>query len=275
MPTSRSYDTDNLPASDDYQTVPQTPIGRLAAVSGNEVEIYLQKIKEYELAAASSPENITGRAWMKNVVHAIGGSDPSLQAVILGYMEANKAVLEDTLFGGNVYTFSKNSAFSLIQQITSQQLQNLFAEGLSLVTYFGHSSANTLKINLDDPQVYDNPGKYPVFLVNGCNAGNFYVFDSLRFTTGNSSLSEKYVLANERGSIAFIASTHFGIVSYLNIYTHSFYDAIAHADYGKSIGAVMQSAAAGTLSITGSGDYFGRLHAGGDDLAGRSCITDL
>jgi hypothetical protein len=154
--------------------------------------------------------------------------------------------------GANVYTFSKNSAFS-IQQITSAQLQNLFSDGLALVTYFGHSSANTLEFNLDDPQVYNNPGKYPVFLVNGCNAGNFYVFDSLRFVSGNSSLSEKYVLANQRGSIAFIASTHFGIVSYLNIYTHSFYNSLAKLDYGKSFGAVMQSASAGILN---AGDYW-------------------
>jgi len=271
VPTFGYPASDNLLAANDYETLPAVPIGRLGAVSGNEVEIYLTKTKEYEQAAVGSAQTIAGKAWMKNVVHAIGGSDPSLQAVILGYMEANKQVLEDTLMGANVYTFSKNSAFS-IQQITSSQLQNLFAEGLGLVTYFGHSSANTLEFNLDDPQVYNNPGKYPVFLVNGCNAGNFYVFDSLRFASGNSSLSEKYTLANQRGSIAFVASTHFGIVSYLNIYTHSFYDALANADYGKSIGAVMQSAAGEMLGITGIGDYFSRFHVEQMTLQGDPAI---
>lgn len=273
VPTFGYPASDNQLAANDYSTIPAIPIGRVAAVSGTEVETYLQKVKEYELAAVTSPQTISGKAWMKNVVHAVGGSDPDLQAMILGYMEANKQILTDTMYGANVYTFSKNSSFS-VQQISSQQLQDLFAEGLGLVTYFGHSSANTLEFNLDDPQVYDNPGKYPIFLVNGCNAGNFYVYDSLRSYNGSSSLSEKYVLANQRGSIAFVASTHFGIVSYLNIYTHGFYNAMAKTNYGKSIGSVMQTASASLLAVTGSGDYYGRLHAEEMTLQGDPAIQE-
>jgi len=271
VPTYGFPASDNLLASNDFEEIPAIPIGRLGAVTGTEVETYLQKMKEYELAAASSPQNINGKAWMKNVVHAIGGSDPTLQAVILGYMAANEQIIEDTLYGANVYTFSKNSSFS-IQQITSTQLQGLFADGIGLVTYFGHSSANTLEFNLEDPQVYNNPGKYPVFLVNGCNAGDFYVFDSLRFASGNSTLSEKYVLAPQRGSIAFIASTHFGIISYLNIFTHNFYTALSTSKYGQPLGAVMQAASSSVLSITGPTDFYGRMHVEQMALQGDPAI---
>ena len=74
---------------------------------------------------------------MKNVVHAIGGSDPYLQAVIYGYMNVAKDIIEDTLMGANVSSFSKNSALS-VQQINSAQLQALFSNGLNLVSPAGN-----------------------------------------------------------------------------------------------------------------------------------------
>ncbi len=260
IPTFGSPGSDNLLASESLNPLPDIPIGRIAAVSGEEVENYLQKVKQYELAAVTGQQTIKDKAWMKNVVHAIGGSDPFLQAVIYGYMNANKSILEDTLMGSNVYSFSKNSSLS-VEQLSSTQLQDLFAEGINMLTYFGHSSSNTLEFNIDDPNIYNNPGKYPLFVVNGCNAGNFFVYDTMRRQGGGLTLSEKYILAKERGSIAFLASTHYGIVNYLNIYTNSLYSEMSHGSYGKSIGEVQTAALARMLSITGPTDYYSRLHA--------------
>jgi Peptidase family C25 len=98
-----------------------------------------------------------------------------------------------------VETFKKTST-SAVQQASSQRIEQLFNTGIGFIGYFGHSSASTFEFNLSDPQIYNNAGKYPFFNVSGCSAGNFYVFDQLRLS-GNLSLSEKYVLANQRGSI--------------------------------------------------------------------------
>ena len=92
-------------ASETLDPVPDIPIGRISAVSGEEIENYLQKVKEYELAAVTGQQTIKDKAWMKTGIHAIGGSDPFLQAVIYGYMNANKTILEDTLMGANIYQF--------------------------------------------------------------------------------------------------------------------------------------------------------------------------
>src|SRR5690606_2301883 len=125
-------------------------------------------------------------------------------------LNGHKKIIEDSLYGGTVSTFTKTSA-DAVQQVSSVRMENLFREGIGILTYFGHSSASTLEFNLDNPQNYDNHGKYPVFIVMGCNAGSFYNFNEGRLYT-KETISEKFVLAKERGAIAFLASTHLGIV---------------------------------------------------------------
>jgi hypothetical protein len=80
----------------------------------------------------------------------------------------------------------------------------MFQQGLSYVKYFGHSSANELAINLNYPENYQNAGKYPFMHVSGCTVGNYYLYNINRINgyTG-MSLSEKYVLQNQKGSIGF------------------------------------------------------------------------
>ena len=189
--------------------MPIVPIGRLGAVNGNEVGVYLDKMKQYEQAQQSTIQTIAEKGWMKNFIHVIGGKDSLENAEFIAYMNSYKAVAEDTLFGAKVESFAKSST-AAVQEANSLRIEQLFNEGLSFMGYFGHSSANTLEFNLNSPESYQNQGKYPFVNVSGCSAGNFFIFDPQRLT-GNLTLSEKYVFANQRGSIAFLADTHFGI----------------------------------------------------------------
>jgi Peptidase family C25/CARDB len=250
--------SDMLLSANQGEVVPTTPIGRLAVITGDEVKLYLDKVKEYELAQKTPDCTVGGKGWMKNVVHVTGASDSILGTILCDYMGTYKRVIEDTLFGGKVITFCKNSSNG-VQQLNNSDLEAAFAEGVSLITYFGHSSASTLEFNLDNPQNYNNPGKYPMFMVLGCNAGNIFTYDPLRFST-NENLSEKYVLANQRGGIAFIASTHFGIVNYLNIYANSFYNEISRRRFGQPIGDIMKQVVTDLFAATSPDDYYARLH---------------
>lgn len=249
--------SDNLLVARGNETISSIPVGRLSAVIPAEIETYLAKVKEYEAVAVNAPNTIAGRAWMKNVVHAIGGGDAALTAQIGGYMNQLKTTIEDTLYGGNVKSFTKSSAVT--SDLSSEGLKQLFAEGISIINYFGHSSASTLEFNIDDPSIYDNQGKYPFFFVNGCLAGDIFTFDQNRFTV-ITTLSEKYMLANQRGSIGFIASSHFGIVNYLNSYLNGLYKAISQKDYGHPIGEIMEESFRYLQGIWGN-DFFARLHA--------------
>ncbi|MBL7700496.1 MAG: hypothetical protein JNK79_20190 [Chitinophagaceae bacterium] len=260
VPSWGSPASDNMLSSADASSpVAITPIGRLSVVRGKEIEDYLEKIREYELAQKTAVHTLAGREWMKNVVHVTGSSDPYLGSVLCNYMGVYKQIIQDTMYGAKVSTFCKVST-NTVEQINNEKIASLFQEGISILTYFGHSSSTTLEFNLDNPQAYSNQGKYPVFFVNGCNAGNFFTYNAARLAA-NETLSEKFVLAKQRGSIAFVASTHFGIVNYLNIYLNNLYGTIANPDYGKSLGEVVRDALGGMVTIAGPNDYYARLHA--------------
>jgi hypothetical protein len=260
VPTFGYPGSDNKLSSEDaVSSVAVTPIGRLSVVFPKEIEDYLEKLKEYESMQQNAPHTIAGRDWMKNVMHVTGASDPYLGTVLCNYMNAYKDLLEDTLTGSKVYTFCKTSA-NPVEQLSNDRIAELFEEGLSMITYFGHSSSTTLEFNLDNPQNYNNQGKYPVFFVNGCNAGNFFAFDPVRFTY-NESLSEKFTLAKQRGGIGFVASTHFGIVNYLNIYISSLYIKLSKDDYDRPLGEIQRDALQRMIDITGVDDYYARTHA--------------
>ena len=270
VPTFGYPASDNLLASDNLISLPAFPIGRLSVVSPTEVADYLNKVKEYE-ANQRNPANLQAeKRWMKNVVHVVGANDAGTESLIRPYMDEYARIARDTLYGGAVTTFNKFNT-TTASTIENEQLANLFQIGFSLMTYFGHSSATALDYNLDDPGQYNNPGKYPVFLLNGCNAGNFYDFEESRLQTINT-ISEKYVLAKNRGAIGMIASTHFGIVSGLGVYSNGFYRSVASQNYYKPVGQNATDAINYLFQTWGSLDFVGRIHAEQQTLHGDPSI---
>ncbi len=259
VPTFGSPGSDNMLSSQDAMSpVPITPIGRLSVVHPYEIEYYLEKVKEYESIQKNAPHTAEGRGWMKNVMHVTGASEPYLGTVLCNYMGVFKNIIADTSFGGNVSTFCKAST-NAAEQINSERIAKLFEQGMSIMNYFGHSSTTTLDFNLDAPENYNSRGKYPVFLVNGCNAGNFFTFNTSRLDF-NETLSEKFTLARQRGAIAFIASTHYGIVNYLNIYLNHLYRNMAQVDYMEPVSVLTKDALQNLYNTTGPNDYYGRVH---------------
>lgn len=262
--------SDALLAAEPGSSLPEVPIGRLSVINGQEIADYLKKVKEFEQQQVITSSNINDKAWMKNVVHIVGASEPGLEGLLSGYLDVYGDIISDTLFGANVTKFSK-SGTSSVEQLNSTRLTNLFSEGISLITYFGHSSASTLEYNLDNPQNYDNYGKYPLFMGLGCNAGNFYGFSTARLLA-KEALSEKYVLAQDRGTIGFIASTHFGIVHYLDIWASRAYKNIAYKAYGSTIGEIMKATAAEVFAFTTQDDFYARCNTEESALHGDPAI---
>ena len=249
---------------------PVIPIGRLAAITPQEVNSYLNKVKEYESAQQTLSPAADNKSWMKNFIHVVGGKDSSENNTFKSYMNSYKNIAQDTSFGAYVETFAKTST-GIIQQASGQRIEELFNQGLGFVGYFGHSSANTFEFNLSNPEIYHNEGKYPFFNVSGCSAGNFYVYDQLRLT-GNLSLSEKYVLANQRGSIGFLADTHFGIPPFLNFYNTALYNNFSKKMYGNTIGNQIRAVIDELGGNTSTVDYFTRIHLEEINLHGDPAI---
>lgn len=259
VPTFGWPASDALLVSANNDPVAMFPYGRLSAINSQEILDYLEKVKEYELQATSTTQTIANKLWMKQLVHVAGADDPGLDALLSFYLNAYKARAVDTSMGATVADFNKTTGSS-ISPITIADMNKYFTQGINLLTYFGHSAASGLSYNLNEPNDYNNQGKYPTFLVNGCSAGNFFDFDGIRFVS-KTSLAEKFVFAKQRGAIAFIASSHFGLTSYLDFYSTGFYKSINGSGYGKSIGVNMADGKSQLIASATLNDYFGRTHA--------------
>ncbi|GAC1422090.1 MAG: hypothetical protein NVS9B7_19550 [Flavisolibacter sp.] len=270
VPTFGSPGSDILLTAEQGSSLPTMSIGRLSAISPLEVSYYLNKVKEFELAQNTSSPKIQDKAWMKNIMHVTGTSEPGLQGILDSYMASYKQIIKDTLFGGRVSSFSKSSATD-VEQINSLAFSNLFAEGISLITYFGHSSSTLLDANFDNPSNYNNTGKYPMFVALGCNAGDIFQFNYGRLQT-QSTLSEKFVLAPSHGTIGFISGTHFAIVHYCDVWNNNAYKQYAYKGYGKPIGEILKATAEDMFAFTSQEDFAARCDVEELELHGDPVI---
>lgn len=261
VPTFGNPASDNMLSSEGpADPIPVTPIGRLSAINAEEVENYLEKVIEYETIQRTGAQNSEERAWMKNFVHVTGASEPYLGTVLCNYMNVYANIIKDTLYGANVSSFCKVTVGDN-ENLTTERIKQLMDNGIGILNYFGHSSSTTLEFNLDNPNAYSNTdGRYPIFLVNGCNAGNFFTYNIQRLLV-NETLSEKFVLAKRRGSIAFVASTHYGIVNYLNYYLNKLYHRMGGVGYGATLGELNRDALKDMVTGFGEHDFYSRAHA--------------
>lgn len=224
IPPSDNLYTAGLKSSD--LVTPEIPIGRLAAQTVTEVNDYLAKVQQHE--------TVTGVEWRKRVLHFAGGTDANQQVAFQSYLNNYKSIIQDTLYGGRVFDFKKTTT-APIQITISDSVKSHFNNGVGLVTFFGHGSVSGFDQAIDDPSAYNNAGKYPFMIANSCYSGNIHTFNAV-------SSSERFVLANQRGTIAFLAATSLGFVNTLNYYTNSIYRALSQTKYNKGLGEIVQEA---------------------------------
>ncbi len=259
VPTFGWPASDVLLVSNPGTVVPTVAIGRIGAINGNEVGNYLEKMKQYEAVQKSSSQTIADKAWMKNIIHLSGGADSLETVSFVNDLNQYRVIAEDTLFGAHVETFAKSISGS-VQGANNARVDELFKEGLSVISYFGHSSANVLGFNISNPETYQNQGKYPFINVSGCSAGDFFNYDATRLT-GNISLSEKYIFAKQKGSIGFLADTHYGIEPFLDTYNINLFKELYVNNYGGSIGnQIKQTIQNKVNNVPQPIEYYLRMH---------------
>jgi len=253
--------SDALLVSPGLDPNPTIGFGRVSAVSQAEVNTYLAKVKAYE-GHSTDPQTIEARSWMKNIIHVVGGDNDGENNSFTSYVNGYKSIISGPPFGGNVTTFNKTTS-TQATGATNTQLINQINSGISLLTYFGHGSNTVLDYsNLDDPTVFGNYGKYPMFLMNGCSVGDVYQYDTSRLSNLNY-FSEKYLFTPSLGSIGIVCGSHFGITDKLNTYTTGFYTSLASSGYNTGVATNMQAGTAALASAYGGNfnDYFTRTHA--------------
>lgn len=248
VPTFGYPGSDNLLAATRNSDFPTVSIGRLAAETGDDVALYLQKIREYETEQNlySASQAIAPKLWQKQVLHFSGGTGLNEQNLFKYYLQNYKGVVQDTLWGANVTTFSKTDN-NPISQSLSQIIRNQIEAGTSLITFFGHSATGAFDFSIDEPENYTNFGKYPVILSNGCFAG--FIHDV------NQGYSERFVLLPDKGAIAFIATSSLSTSSGLDKFSSKFYLNNSNNTYQSQLGKTLQQSASDLLSDPGATDF--------------------
>ncbi len=214
---------------------PLIPTGRISARTDAELDGYLQKVIAYD--TKQDPLDVydtPSKDWQKQVLHFVGGTDANQQTTFRNFMDNYKNIIEDSLFGGNVHSTYKSNSNPLGPTALNAITERI-SNGVSLMTYFGHSSSTTsgFEINLDEPGNWNNTGKYPIMLVNSCYNGNIFQL--------STSKSEQFVQIPNLGAIAYIASVSVGFDSPLNTYSRRLYDHFSRSMYGENIANQMRA----------------------------------
>ncbi|MCH8231527.1 MAG: hypothetical protein IIB82_02600 [Bacteroidetes bacterium] len=211
--------------------------GRITASTPDDVINYLNKVIEKE----SLPYN---NLWQKKLLHLSGGTSALEKVQFENIVNGFASIAEDIYLGGDVSTVTKNTT-NTVEFINVADKVN---EGLLFITFFGHSAPGITDIDIGfvtNPSLgYNNPGKYPIFIVNGCQAGDFF--------ENYLNWGADWILAKDVGAVGFIAHVSFGFVNFLKLYSDKFYQT-GFADslfISRPVGVIQNEAAKRYQEVT-------------------------
>lgn len=231
FPTSDNLITARL---EDNLWAPLISTGRIAANTNEQVQIYLAKVMEYESAQnPMSIYNVENKLWQKEILHFGGGSNAIEQATFRNYLKNYEDDLEGPNFGGNVSSYYKTVSDPVDPALLTDVTDKI-RNGVSLITFFGHATADGFDQNIDDPSNWNNQGKYPIVVGNACLTGNIFEPSTL-------SASEDYVLIDNAGAIAFLANVKQAFSNSLDSYSSVFFSRLSMVDYGKPVGELIKN----------------------------------
>lgn len=220
--------TSNYTGTDKY--TPLIPTGRISVISEDELQLYFGKVQEYEQQQQQTDMySSTTKDWQKQILHFSGGSNSAEQSQFQDYLNNMGDIAEDDYFAGNVRLVAKQSN-TPITPAELQSIKDRISDGVSFMNFFGHftTSESGFDVNLDEPQFWNNQGKYPILLANSCYNGNIF--------HNSTSNSQNFVLAPNAGVIAYIGTINYGFTFALNQFSKGFYKQFSKYNYAGTIG---------------------------------------
>lgn len=228
---------------------PAVPVGRLSAVTNENIKDYLQKVKDYEASHSES-------GWRKKILHVSGGKSAGEIVQLRNHLSALEPRVTKGFFGGEVKAYVKQQAS---EEVASVDITEDVNDGVGMITFLGHGATYVTDPDIgyarDAARGYQNSNKYPLMFFSGCGVGNVF---SNRFNSNPANprsadritLSLDWLVAPDRGAIAIIASSFETLVTpgitYLHsLYTHMFENA---ATVGLRIGQIHLAVANDVLS---------------------------
>ena len=197
VPTYGIPGADNLLFAEPGELIPDIPVGRIPVIDQTELQVYLDKLKEYE-QVPNLPQTVEAKGWTKRFLHLGGGQDAAQQNTIKNALNGMGDIIAASQYGAEATLFTKTSTNS-VGGSSSGEILELLQKGVALIQFFGHSSGSTLDFQINEANEWGNKGKYPVFSAMGCSAGQIHSI--------YRSLSERFVFEPDAGAIAFIAGS--------------------------------------------------------------------
>jgi hypothetical protein len=207
--------TAGFPPSDSYfvrELQPGKPelsamaVGRIPSKSSQDLSNYLDKVIEQESSGVPGP---------KRVLHLVGGMNSAELARHSSFMEGFAALAKSGLPEVEVITYRKQAE----AEVERMDLGKEINAGLALLTYFGHGSLGYNELDFgyvsDSTLTYANAGKYPLLLINGCDYGNAF--------SPSYSQGEDWLVTPNKGAIAVLSNSSFGVDLLLKRYTEIWY----------------------------------------------------
>jgi hypothetical protein len=195
---------------DSRPLVPAIPIGRLNMWQPEQVSAYLDKLIEMEQLPNDA-------LWRKDLIHLSGGRTAQELSSFSNHIEDFSEDAEGRYLGGSALNQSKQTS-AVVEQF---DLSTEINKGIGYVTLFGHSSNTVTDIEIGRPSNtafnYQNAGKYPFIIVNGCKAGEIF---------GNTvSFGEDWISFPDKGAIGFVAHADQASSTNLKRFTDRLYQA--------------------------------------------------
>lgn len=179
---------------------PAIPVGRINSFTVEEVNSYLEKVKQYE---ADIDEG-----WKKNILHLSGGHSQSEVNQLKGLLEDISPIVEEGEVGGRVKAYVKTNGGQTVEKVDIKDDVN---NGVGMITFFGHGSQNVIDPDFglisDATRGYTDSKKYTAMFFNGCGVGNIFTSRS------RHSLSDDWLVSGNKGAIAVIANSYDSYVS--------------------------------------------------------------
>ncbi|MEM9896264.1 MAG: C25 family cysteine peptidase, partial [Bacteroidota bacterium] len=206
--------------------LPAIPIGRLNVTQPDEVSAYLSKVQEMEALPYDD-------LFRKDFLQLSGGISQAEIRTFENIIDGFSQIVENDFIGGRTFNTGKQTS-DAVEFINVEEQIN---QGVGYVTFFGHSSGAVTDIEIgrvSDPNLgFSNAGRYPIFLVNGCQAGEIF--------GENETFGEDWMITPNRGAVAFTAHSSFAIASALRNWS-SIYHILGYATsdlLGISIGELL------------------------------------
>jgi len=242
IPTFGAPGADQLLVCENNEVDPIFAIGRIPVQSGDELLMYLDKVRSYE-NVQTYPIEESARAWMKRVLHLSGGNSASEREQLRQIMVRTGRILETGTLQQQIIPFAKLSSEPVEDNVPAQ-IYDLINQGVSMISFLGHSGSTTIDFNIENYNRYANKDKYFVFLALGCSVGNIHI--------NGISLGERFVFEKDRAAVAFLASAGLGYPSILEGYAGRIYEYLALSNT-QTIGQVFKNVHS---SFSGTGNRF-------------------